>query len=343
MKIVADNHIPYIADLLTEFGEVVTMQGESISRSELVDADVLIVRTRTHCTKELLRGTSVRLIATATIGYDHIDTEWCKANGIEVVTAAGCNARAVLQWVSGVLVWLARTDRFEPHNRTLGVIGAGHVGSLVVDYARSWGFEVLCSDPPREQNEHLGRAEGFVAVEELAERSDIVTFHPLLTRTGSFPSLDMGNEALFGHLRSGAVVINASRGEVIDEQALLSALDRGCRCCIDVWRGEPDHLNPQLLNRALLATPHIAGYSLQGKANASAAVVEALGRFASKPTVGWYPPDVSRSTPRPIDWQHLCETIDDYFDPQIESNNLRHNPAGFEQRRNTYPLRTEYF
>ena len=156
MKIVIDKAIPFVRGVFEPWADVVYLSGTAIGPADVRDADALIVRTRTRCDERLLGGSRVRLVATATIGFDHIDTAWCAAHGIEVATAAGCNARGVLQWVAAALVRLARMQGWRPAQRTLGVVGVGHVGSLVAEYAAAWGFRVLCCDPPREAREHCG-------------------------------------------------------------------------------------------------------------------------------------------------------------------------------------------
>ena len=180
MKIVADSAIPFLQGVLEPWAEVRYLPGSRIAAEDVRDADALIIRTRTRCDGRLLAGSRVRLIATATIGFDHIDTAWCAAHGIRVATAAGCNARGVLQWAGAVLAHLARTQGWKPAQRTLGIVGVGHVGSLIREYAGLWGFRVVCCDPPREEREHCG----FLPLEEVAREADLLTFHtPLDTTT----------------------------------------------------------------------------------------------------------------------------------------------------------------
>lgn len=276
MKIIADCAIPFLEDVLTPFAEVVRIAGKAITAADVRDADALIVRTRTRCDARLLAGSRVRMIATATIGFDHIDLGWCAAHGIRVTTAAGCNARGVLQWIGAALVHLARVQGWQPDGRTLGIVGVGHVGSLVKEYAEAWGFRVLCCDPPREEREHLG----FLPLEEVAAQADLLTFHTPLDET----TRHLADERLLGMLRPNAVVINTSRGEVVDGEALVRS---GHPCALDVWEHEPA-IDRTLLDRALIATPHIAGYSEQGKANATAMSVDALARHFGLPLTGWY-------------------------------------------------------
>ena len=264
MKIIADSAIPFLRGVLEPFAEVEYLPGTAISAADVRNADALVIRTRTRCDEKLLADSRVKLIATATIGFDHIDTAWCAAHGIEVTTAAGCNARGVLQWVGAALVHLSRTQGWQPAERTLGIVGVGHVGSLVKAYAEGWGFRVVCCDPPREERERCG----FRTLEEVAREADILTFHTPLDAS----TRHMADSRLFGLIKPGAILINSSRGEVVDGEALLQS---GLGWALDVWEHEP-HLDPALLENALLATPHIAGYSEQGKANATAMSVASL-------------------------------------------------------------------
>lgn len=331
MKVVIDNAIPYIADLLEPFAEVVYRTGQEFSREDVADADALIIRTRTRCDEALLDGSKVKMIATATIGFDHIDLDYCRRHDIKVVTAAGCNAAGVLQWVAAALAMLSADEGWQPKEKTLGIIGVGNVGSLVEEYARRWGFRVLRCDPPRQQCE----GGDFLSLEEVAEQSDIITFHTPLDPT-TFHLID---EHLISLMRPDATIINASRGEVASTEALLKAPQR---LCIDVWEQEPA-INQELLAKAFVATPHIAGYSAQGKANATAMVVEALAKHFGLPLEGWYPAEVTPARRQAIGWNEMCQTIADYCDLSAESASLRLSPEAFESLRNNYHFREEYF
>ncbi len=331
MKIVADKAVPFLEDVFDGFAEVVRIEGSKISPTDVRDADALIVRTRTKCNAALLDRSAVKFIATATIGFDHIDLDYCRSRGIGTATAAGCNARGVLQWVAATLAALSERFGFAPHERTLGIVGVGNVGRLVREYAESWGFRVVCCDPPREEREHLG----FLPLDEVLRRADILTLHvPLDAATRH-----LMNDRTLGMMRRGAIIINASRGEVIDTDALLSS---GFDCAIDVWEHEP-YIDRRLLERALIATPHIAGYSLQGKANATAMAVGAIARHFGLPLEGWYPAGVERTVPRPIAWRELCDSIRRRCDIAGDSDSLRRNPDSFESLRNAYRYREEYF
>lgn len=331
MKVVIDSAIPYIAGVLEPYAEVVYRAGEQFSSSDVRDADALIIRTRTRCGEALLEGSSVKLIATATIGFDHIDLQYCASQGIEVVTAAGCNAAGVLQWVAATLALLARTQCWQPDQMRLGIVGVGNVGSLVERYARRWGFEVICCDPPRQERE----GGDFVALEELLPQADIVTLHTPLDDT----TRGMINPQTLALMKPSATLINASRGEVAQTEALLSAQQT---LCLDVWEREPN-INRELLAKAFVATPHIAGYSAQGKANAAMAVVRAVARRFALPLTEWYPSEVSPAERKDISWEDMCQSIEHYCNLQTESEILKTHPTDFESLRNNYNYREEYF
>lgn len=330
--ILMDAAIPYLADLIAPHCRLVTKAGSAITAADAAEADALVVRTRTRCDEALLKGSRVRLIVTATIGFDHIDRTWCAANNIRVVTAAGCNARGVLQWVSAVLVGYLQSTNRTPQATTLGIIGVGHVGGLVKQYAESWGFRVICCDPPRQAREGLA---DFRTAEEVAREADILTLHtPLDSSTHH-----LVNDSLLQLMKPDALIINSSRGPVVDQKAILRA---NHPYAFDVWEEEPK-IAPELLRRALYATPHIAGYTAQGKANASAIAASELAREFSLPFAGWYPPSVTPPAPRSIGWEELQNSIDSYCNLQAETEALRSHPECFEQLRDEYAYREEFF
>ncbi len=330
-RILYDSAIPFFEGLLAPHAELIARTGSAITASDLQGVDALVVRTRTRCDEALLGASPVRLVVTATIGHDHIDRAWCERQGIRVVTAAGCNARGVLQWVAALLAKIARKEGFRPHERTLGIVGVGHVGSLVKAYAEAWGFRVLCCDPPREEREKLG----FLPLEAVAEEADILTFHTPLDAT----TFHLCDTALLARMKPSAWIVNAARGAVVDQEALLAA---DHPFALDVWEEEP-HLNRELLQRAEVATPHIAGYTIQGKANATAIAAQAIAAHFGLPITACYPADIPHPTPRPISWEALAESINDYCDLDAESRILKEAPERFEQLRDGYRYRLEYF
>ena len=331
MKVVVDKAIPFIGGVLEPYAEVVYLDGAYIDSTAIKDCDALIIRTRTHCDSRLLDGSNVRFIATATIGRDHIDERYCHNAGIAVYSAPGCNARGVLQWVASALHHIAVTDGRKPQDYTLGVVGVGNVGSLVVEYARAWGYRVLQCDPPRKERE----GGDFIAIYELLHKADIITLHTPLDNT----TRHLINPESIARMKPNAIVINASRGGVVDNKAMAES---NHRYIFDVWEGEPK-IDLEVLRRATLATPHIAGYSLQGKANATAMVVRAFAKHFGIPLTDWYPKDIEPTSPRTINWEELSSSIADYCDIASETSSLKLHPEEFEAMRNGYAYRQEYF
>lgn len=331
MKVIIDKAIPYIQGVLEPFAEVIYRDGREFSQEDVRDADMLIIRTRTRCNEALLAGSNVKLISTATIGFDHIDLDYCAHRGIKVTTAQGCNAAGVLQWVAAALALLSKCEGWTPQERTLGIVGVGNVGRLIEEYAREWGFKILRCDPPR----HKREGGDFIPMEEVVSGSDIVTFHTPLDSS----TYHLINDRTLSLMRADATLINASRGEVADTKALLNAKQN---LLLDVWEHEPN-IDRTLLEKALVATPHIAGYSSQGKANATAAVVSAAAEHFSLPLKGWYPPQVQPATRRQIGWQNMCQSIEQYCNLLEQSEWLKSRPEEFESIRNNYAYREEYF
>lgn len=331
MKIVIDRAIPFLQGVLEPFAEVIYLDGGNISHDVVMEADALIVRTRTRCNRALLEGSRVQFIATATIGFDHIDIDYCRKHNIEIATSAGCNARGVLQWVSAALALLAKRENFTPQQRTLGIVGVGNVGRLIKEYAEAWGFRTICSDPPREERENLG----FVSLEEVLQQADIVTIHTPLNAT----TRHLINSENIALLHSGATLINASRGECVATEATRR---NDLTYITDVWENEPN-IEGEYLAKSIVATPHIAGYSAQGKANATALAVQALARHFDLPLTNWQPSEVKAVTPKIVSWEEMCATIEEYCNLENESNRLRNNPEHFESLRNNYHYREEYF
>lgn len=334
MKVVMDEKIPYLAEALQGLGfNVVSMPGVDIDKHALAGAEALFVRTRTKCNAALLEGTSVRFIGTATIGYDHIDTLYCESNGIKWTNAAGCNAGAVLQYVQSVIY-----SCFESlDGLCLGVVGVGEIGSRVARWAEWAGMSVLRNDPPRA----VKGEQGFVELDELAAKCDIITFHPTLERSGAFPSYHLADEEFFSALERCRLFINASRGPVVDNEALLAAMESGKvqNVALDVWEGEPN-INLSLLNKVDIATPHIAGYSAEGKLNATTIVLAGFLKFCGREN------DMPQlSLPQPVNPTVVAaterEALLSIYSPYDDTRCLKSVPAEFENLRNNYNLRRE--
>ena len=324
MKVIVDNKIPYISEAIEKIAdEVVYMPGGAIGRDVVRDADALIVRTRTRCDKDLLEGSKVKFIGTATIGFDHIDTDYCHESGIAWCNCPGCNAGAVAQYVESALLLLEQERGLCLRNSCLGIVGVGHVGSHVLSVAGRLGMRVLLNDPPRyDRGGH-----GFTGLQTLAEECDIITFHTPLYRSGRYCTYHLGDETFFRSLRKKPVIINTSRGEVLDTGSLIRAIDTGVvpAAVIDVWENEPN-ISLDLLNRVYIGTPHIAGYSADGKANATRMTLDALCRFFGK------------QVQYTIELPHQPYVP---YDPRTDCVALRNNPSQFEQLRGDYPLRRE--
>ena len=342
-KIVIDRDIPYINGVFEPFASVEYLKGDEISQNDILNATVLVVRTRTKCNETLLANSGVKLIVTATIGTDHIDTDWCRNKGIVVESAVGCNSRGVLQWVSAALVLMSQKRGWNPCDKSIGVVGVGHVGSLVAEFSKAWGFNVLKCDPLRVEAENLTTLDGFVEFETILKSCDIITFHTPLRCNVEHPTYHMLNMDNVVMLPKDTIILNSSRGEVVDTQALLWHVERGGSCCIDTWELEP-RLNIDLLNVVEVATPHIAGYSKQGKATATAMSVMHVAEYLSLPISGWFPRDVKKNrATTPPTWSDVFSSIIMYCNLEGETAVLRSRSDSFEELRSSYHYREEYF
>jgi erythronate-4-phosphate dehydrogenase len=348
MKIVCDDKIPFLRGVLEPFAEVVYLPGKQTTAEVVRDADAIITRTRTKCNAELLSGSSVKVIATATIGFDHIDTGWCEANGIIWRNAPGCNSWSVKQYISSVLVSLARRHGLDLTKMTLGVVGVGNVGSKVAEAASLLGMKVLRNDPPRARREG---PQGFVSLDELMAQSDIVTLHVPLTKEGEDATWHLFDAARIARLRPDQFLFNSSRGPVVDNAALRDALKaktlRGA--VLDVWENEPD-IDRELMGLVEYSTPHIAGYSADGKANGTTMSVRTVASVLGLPLTDW----TASGVPAPAqplafcidaagksDAEVLAEAILHTYDVQRDSDALRAAPDQFEKLRGDYPVRRE--
>ena len=346
LKIVCDDKIPYIEPALHELADEVVMKpGWDITADDVREAHILVVRTRTRCDERLLAGSKVFLVVTATIGYDHLDTQWLGQHGIAWANCPGCNASSVGQYVKCCLLQLKRQRGIDLRKYTLGIVGVGHVGSAVLEAMRPLGLKnVLLNDPPRESaGETAPGGLGWSPLEHILAEADIITFHTPLTQKAPYPTLHLANEVFFNVLRQrpGRVIINAARGGVVDEAALLNAMDEGIvrEAIIDTWEGEP-HINRELLRRAFIATPHIAGYSADGKANATRKTLQHICTMLMRPmTFEVCPPALPASFHPSPDEEELALQL---YDPMADTLRLRTSPENFERLRGCYPLRREF-
>ncbi|WP_238085327.1 MULTISPECIES: 4-phosphoerythronate dehydrogenase PdxB [Pseudescherichia] len=277
MKILVDENMPYARELFSRLGEVKPVAGRPIPVDELADAQALMVRSVTKVNASLLSGTAVKFVGTATAGTDHVDQAWLDEAGIGFSAAPGCNAIAVVEYVFSALLMLAERDGFTLKDRTVGIVGVGNVGSRLQARLEAWGVRTLLCDPPRAER---GDAGDFRPLEALVREADILTFHTPLYKEGPYKTLHLADDALISALKPGAILINACRGAVVDNAALLTRLEAGqdLSVVLDVWEPEPD-LNVELLKRVDIGTPHIAGYTLEGKARGTTQVFEAFSDF----------------------------------------------------------------
>ena len=340
MKIVADRNIPFFEGVFEPYAEVIYKEGQDISVEDVRDADALVIRTRTRCDASLLDGSSVKLIATATIGTDHIDMEYCTSRGIEVHNAQGCNAGGVMQYVFSALYGVSARKAIKLEDAVFGVIGVGNVGRKVAALAEYLGFKVLKCDPPRAEAEG---PEEFCSLEYLLANSDVVSLHvPLEESTHG-----MADEEFFKIMRPGAIFINAARGEVVVDAALKLALPKFGAVIIDTWNNEPD-VDEELLDMVDVATPHIAGYSYQGKQNGTASAVQAVaGFFGISQLHDFYPhSDLPEHEPVKLDLkgknQGEIAAVFQYNYPIFTDDfRFRMEPGNFEKMRSNYQYRRE--
>lgn len=281
-RIVIDNEVPFVEGVFEPFADVEYVPSDKITREVVKDADGMIIRSRTRCDAGLLEGSSVKFIATDTIITSHIDLNYCSEHGIVVKNAAGCNAGGVMNYLFSALYGVASRQTINLDGDTIGIIGYGHVGSLVAEVARYLGFKVLICDPPIASVLNSG---DFCSSDYLLKNSDIVTIHPTVDNE----TRKMANEDFFSKMKDGAIFINTSNGELVDEDALKKAIPRLGPVIIDTWGHEPD-VDKELVDMVDIATAHIAGYSYQGKQNGTAICVRALARFFEYPQLyGFFP------------------------------------------------------
>lgn len=348
MRIVADDKIPFLKGALEPYAEVVYIPGKQIKMEMLKDSDALLIRTRTICNENLLEGTSIRFIGTATIGFDHIDTHYCSKNKIIWTNAPGCNSSSVQQYIAAALFRISSEHHFSLKDKTLGIIGVGNVGSKVEKFARSVGMNVLLNDPPR------ARIEGkknFHSLNKVLSESDILTVHVPLNIVGEDQTWHLFNEESFKKIKRGAWFLNSSRGEVSDTYSLKNALNSGMLsgAVIDVWENEPN-IDLELLQQAFIATPHIAGYSTDGKANGTSMVVNSLTKYFNLPSENWYPSDVpppaspyiSIDCNNKSEEEIIREAVIHTYNIDKDNSMLRISIQNFEKLRGDYPVRREF-
>lgn len=342
LKIVADKAIPFLEGVFDPYADMTYLPGDKIGPEDVRDADVLMVRTRTKCNADLLEGSKVKFIATATIGTDHIDFPYCDSKGIVVRNAPGCNAGGVMEYVFSALYGLASRKSISLQGDTIGIIGVGHVGSLIERMGRALGFKILKCDPPRAEAEG---SFGFCDLEYLLQNSQIVTLHVPLDET----TRGMANSEFFSLMQPGAFFINAARGEVVCDDALKAAIPKLGPVIIDTWNHEPD-IDLDLMDKVAIATPHIAGYSYQGKQNGTAAAVRAVAHyFGITELYEFFPKtDLPENEAVKLDLKDLNQgeiaSVLQYNYPIFTDDfMLRLNPEDFDKLRSEYNYRREVY
>lgn len=365
MLIVADSKIPFLKGVFEPYADVRYLDPGEFTPDTVRDADALIIRTRTKCGAALLEHSRVSVIATATIGMDHIDTRWCIRRGIISENAAGCNAASVAQYMTSAMLRVSLRHNVDLRGKTLGIVGCGHVGTNVAAAAAALGMNVLVNDPPRAKRE--GET-GFVELETIRREADFITFHVPLqgAEYGPWRTEHMANGDFFRGLKRKPFFFNTSRGDVVDESALKEAISTGriSGAVLDVWHNEPD-IDRELISLVDFATPHIAGYSADGKANGTAMAVEAVvsnlpthvtihaprAFQAMRESVRQMKADILAKVPAPekplitLDSNSknpLADAVFASYDIATDDAALRAAPEDFESLRGSYRVRREF-
>jgi len=350
IKIIADDKIPFLKGVLEPFAEIEYYPGKEITKDKVINADALIIRTRTKCNADLLEGTNIKFIATATIGIDHIDTNYCDKNNIKWTNAPGCNSSSVMQYVTSALLTLAEKENFILADKTIGIIGVGNVGSKIQKVADILGMKVLLNDPPRAR---VGGDEQFCDLNKIKEEADIITFHVPLITEGEDKTFHIADEKFFNELRKEPIIINSSRGEVIKTSAIKSAVknNKVKNVVIDVWEDEPD-IDLELLDLVDFGTPHIAGYSTDGKVNGTTVCVNKINRFFNLGLKeNWIPENIPNAENgnkiyldcnSKTEQEILNEAVRQTYSITDDDKILRNSPETFEKQRGDYRIRREF-
>ena len=348
MRLIIDDKIPYIRGTFEHVAEVAYLPGAKITPEVVHDADAIITRTRTICNEDLLKGSSVKFVATATIGHDHIDTDYCRRAGIRWTNAPGCNSKSVEQYVASTLMVLAEKVLVNLKQSTIGIVGVGNVGSKVARIAELLGMKILLNDPPR------ARAEGpekFVNLQTILEEADIISLHVPLNMKGEDATFHMADEIFFSSLKKKPVLINSCRGEVVKTEAVKRAVQehkiKAFVC--DCWENEPN-IDLELLAMTTIATPHIAGYSRDGKAKGTQMSVQAVSEFFNLKLDNWIPENIEcPAEPLVVidgkdltDEQIIAQAVLHTYDIRQDDQLLRANSSDFEKQRGDYPVRREF-
>lgn len=345
IKIVADKTIPFLQGIPEDFAEVTYLSSKDFTASTVKDADALIVRSINKCTREILEGSQVKLITTATIGFDHIDTEYCEEAGIRWYNAPGCNAVSVSQYVLSSLLTIALRKNERLEEKTIGIVGVGHVGKEIERICKALGMRVLLNDPPRAEQEGEN---AFVSLDQIAREADIITIHTPLVKKGKYPTSHLANSEFFSKLSRKPWFVNAARGGVHETAALIEAKENGLigELILDCWEKEPD-IDRRLLELATIASPHIAGFSADGKANATRACLEHIRDFFGINRVRTEdvlppPPVQPRIDLSQYSENRIEQAVFHSFSPLPIDKALREEPNNFEKFRANYAHPREF-
>lgn len=374
MQIVAAKNMPFVAEAFEALGDVTLLDGRSITATDVADVDLLVTRSTTPITPELLEGSRVKFYGTATIGTDHIDIPYLEKRGITWCSAAGCNANSVSEYVTAALLCVGQRHGIALAGKTIGVIGVGNVGTRVVEKAAALNMTVLPNDPPRERARNRApevppspyglwrtseSSSEWMSLSELLAKSDVVTLHTPLTQKGPDATYHLADDDFFAQLKPGCIFVNAARGPIVDTHALLRAMDRGivAHAIIDTWEGEPDFCT-DLMKRAAIVSPHIAGYSYEGKYMGTVMVYREACRFLNK-VPEWTPdallpppeiPELKADPALPVETA-LWDLVRRVYDIETDDTRTRAVPPGagaierrahFDGLRKAYPIRREF-
>lgn len=353
MKTVCVRNMPLVEEAFSTLGETAIYEGRTLSPEAVQDADLLAVRSTRKIDKALLEGSTIRFVGTATIGIDHLDTDYLDKKGIHWCFAPGCNANSVSEYVTAALLYLANRHGFTLKGKTIGVIGIGNVGRRVVEKAEALGLRVLQNDPPRQRAE--APTDTFVSLDALLAESDIVTTHVPMTKEGADPTFHMADQAFFAKLKPGAIFINAARGAVVKTDDILAAIESNhlAHVVLDTWEGEPD-FNPTLLEAVDLGSPHIAGHSFEGKVMGTVMVYKEACKFLGIPATWtadpYLPPplvpSITVDAAGRSDDAVLWELVKQLYDINADDARLRKathdRKSHFDALRKNYPMRREF-
>lgn len=352
LRLLVDDNIPFAQQAFSALGDVRLVPGRTINPAMLRDIEVLLVRSVTTVNAALLDKTPVRFVGTTTIGVDHVDVEYLRDQGIAFANAAGSNANSVAEYVMAAIVHYVCAKRLRMFDLTIGVVGVGNVGSRVVKFAQALGLRVLQNDPPRQRAE---KNTEFLSLDQLMQ-ADIISLHTPLTMTGNDATFHLFEAKRLAQMRPGSLLINTARGGVVETAALKAALPQGqLTGYLDVWENEPE-IDGELLEQVGLGTPHIAGYSYDGKINGTYQIYQALCQFLDRKAL-WQPkglPQPAKPKIRieklPTVEENLRRVISVAYDIVADSERLKfaakysrqERGRYFDELRANYPIRREF-